>query len=88
VLLPSPRPGLRREVEQALEDRAARLVRIAVSTTGDRQRLGDAISGLDLREIAPVEVFLRRWRMDHSDEPPEVVLRAFQTLLAQAEGGA
>lgn len=87
VRLPRPEPGLRRQVEEALAGKAARLVKLVAHHTGDGAALGDVVVGTDLRALNPEDVFLRRWRRDHGDPPPPDLLAAFHELVEAAHGG-
>lgn len=87
IRLPRPMPGLRREVEAAVEGKAVRLVKIGTSTTGTGAALGDNERGEILRDLHPEEVFLRRWSRDHEEEPGVALLEAFHALLERVEGG-
>lgn len=80
VSLPAAEPRLRQRIEQALEGRLPRLVKLTVEHTGDRRALGD-VAAPALRELDPAEVFLRRWRRDHQGDPPAEVMEAFFELL-------
>jgi exonuclease SbcD len=81
ISLPRPEPSLRRDVEDLLRGKQARLVRIEVQYTGDGMSLGDASSGTSLRDLQPEEVFVRRYQRDHEDEPPQPLMAAFNELL-------
>jgi len=81
VALPRPEPSLRRDVEDALRGKQARLVKLEVQYTGDGLALGDATPGTSLRDLEPENVFLRRYRRDHEQEPPESLMAAFNELL-------
>ncbi len=83
VALPQPEPSLRRDIEDALVGKAARLVRVEVHYTGDDQTLSDAVPGASLKDLQPLDVFLRRYERDHSDPPPQPLVDAFETLLDQ-----
>lgn len=88
VLLTAPRPGLRQEIEKALEGKAARLATIRTHRVGTGEALAEADLGKDLRDLQPEEVFLRRWRRDHEGDPPAPLLAAFYALLSEAGGAA
>ena len=81
VALEGPEPGLRRAIEEALEGRAARLVRIHAEFTGDRAALADAHTGRSLQDLQPQEVFERRWRQQYDSDPPADVLASFHELV-------
>lgn len=83
VALEQPVPGLRRQIQDAMADRAARLVKLTVTFTGSGDALGDAVLVERLRDIMPEEVFVRRYQRDHDGEPPPALLASFHDLLAQ-----
>lgn len=87
VELPRPRADLKARVEEALEGRAARLVKLSVSHTGDGAALGDRAQGRDLKEISPDEVFRLLYQRQHQGDPPPDLLEAFHTLVEQAQQG-
>jgi exonuclease SbcD len=88
VRLDQPAPALRTQIEQALDGKRPRLVKIGVERAGDLQALGDAAAGVALADLAPRDVLVRRWRRDHEGEPPAALLAAFDALVAQVEEGA
>lgn len=81
VALDAPMPALRRLVEQALADRAARLVRLSVTRQGDGRSLAEAEGGRALGELGPDRVFRRKWARDHGGEPPAPVLACLHELI-------
>jgi exonuclease SbcD len=85
VRLDRPLPQLRGQIEQALEGRRPRLVKITVERAGDGAALADATPGVALADLAPREVLLRRWRRDHQGEPPAALLAAFDELVARVQ---
>ena len=84
VQLEQARAGVRREVEAALADRAARLVLLRVTYTGDGGALADHHGGASLHELRPEDVFERRWRQQYSADPPLAVLASFSELVDAA----
>lgn len=86
VRLDRPEPGLRRQVEEALAGRAARLVQLSAIHTGDGAALGDAVHAADLRQLTPEDVFLRRYHRDHVDPPPPELLACFGELVDAVAG--
>jgi DNA repair protein SbcD/Mre11 len=85
--LPAAEPGFRRQIDDALEGKAARLVRLSVDYTGDGRALAES-ARTDLREVTPEEVFKRLYAKLHEDPPPYDLLDAFQELVEQVEGAA
>ncbi len=86
VRLDRPEPGLRRQVEGALEGRPVRLLKIATTYPGTGARAPVAPPG-GLQEITPDEVFRLRYRQRHGGEPPPALLDAYHALLEQVQGG-
>lgn len=88
VSAPAPEPGLRRRLEEALEDRAARLVRLSVSgptAASEAPTLVDAAPHARLSDLEPREVFARCWQREHPAPPPVEVVEAFEALLAEVQ---
>jgi exonuclease SbcD len=85
VRLDRPLPALRGQIEQALDGKRPRLVKITVERAGDGAALGDATSGVALADLAPHDVLRRRWRRDHEGDPPAALLAAFDALVARVE---
>jgi exonuclease SbcD len=85
VRLDRPVPGLRDRIEQALDGKRPRLVKIGVVRAGDLAALGDAAPGVSLAELAPRDVVIRRWRRDHQGEPPPALLAALDALVARVQ---
>lgn len=83
VTIDHPEPSLRRLVEEALEPKAPRLIKLNVDARGDGPTLAEQRPCAALEELDPVEVFSRCYRRRHDGEPPEDVLRAFATLLGE-----
>lgn len=81
VLLSRPEPHLRQMVEQALDGKRPRLVKLSIEYTGDAAALADVNPGVNLRDMEPHEVFLRRYRRDHEDDPPAELVEAFHELV-------
>lgn len=84
VRLDGPAPGVRQQIEAALEGRAARLVRIVTTYTGTGDPLAaTTMPGETLSDLSPEEVFLRRWHRDHEDPPSDEILAAFHDIVDQ-----
>jgi exonuclease SbcD len=88
VRLERPEPGLRAQLDAALEGRAARLVSWRAAPTGSGAGLGDALPAAALADLDPIDVFRRRWASRHEGEPPAELLAAFDELLAEVRGEA
>jgi len=90
VSLPQFEPGLRRQIEQALEGRSPRLVKITVQYTGTGAPLAESGNGSveNLAELDPEEVFRRCYERQYKEAPPEEWLSEFRNLLERAQHGA
>jgi exonuclease SbcD len=86
VALERPEPKLRALVEEALDGKRPRLIRLGTETTGDGNALGDRIARQRLAELDPREVFVRLWQRDHAEPPSDAVLAGFDQLLAEVQG--
>ncbi|HJN73507.1 MAG TPA: exonuclease SbcCD subunit D C-terminal domain-containing protein [Myxococcota bacterium] len=81
VSLEQPEPTLRRRIEDAIEAKAVRLLRVRTAYTGS----GEALTSPEvLQDLEVEDVFLRMWAKDHSDPPPDTVIDAFRSLLDDA----
>ena len=85
VRLPTPEPGLRTRIEQAVAGRPVRLLRLGIEHTGTGDALADATPAAALESLGPTEVFARRFRALHEGDPPAALCDAFTALLDQVE---
>ena len=74
---------LRQEIEDALEGRNARLLRVSPDRKVEGPGLADD-STVSLSDLTPEAVFRRRWEKDHDSLPPEEMLAAFHELVEAA----
>jgi exonuclease SbcD len=81
VLLDQPEPSLRHRINACLEGKPVRLLRIATHYPGVDSALADSLPEIQLQELKPDEVFIRRYRQQHTAEPPAELLTAFHELL-------
>jgi len=86
VAADGPRPGLRRDVEEAIEGKGLRLVRIDRGEERPPALLASE-SLPDLETLHPEEVFVRCWSAAYGAAPPEPALGAFRDLLEGIECG-
>jgi exonuclease SbcD len=89
VLLDAPEPGLRAQVEAALEGKPVRLAKIeptrrVVTTAGAEP----ALSLDQLAQLQPDDIFRRLWQQRFGEDAPDDQLAAFTELLLPAEGDA
>ncbi|WP_027135150.1 exonuclease SbcCD subunit D C-terminal domain-containing protein [Geminicoccus roseus] len=89
VRLDGPEPDLRRRIEQALDGKPVRLVRVAREVAAAAPGGGQVVPA-ELAELAEIEVFQRMHAQEHGGHPPaEDLLQAFRQLLSDvrdAEG--
>jgi len=88
VELPRPEPALRRQVETALEGKAARLVKLTPRYTGVGQALAEVHPGPSLKERTPEDVFRARYARYYAGPPEPPLLEAFHLLLTQVQEDA
>jgi exonuclease SbcD len=86
VALDRPEPRLRTTIEAALEGKRPRLVQLRVELSGDGAALGDRVIAKRLAELDPRDVFAQLWARSHADPPSQVVIGAFERLLAEVQG--
>jgi exonuclease SbcD len=87
VLLDAPEPGLRAQVEAALEGKPVRLAKIeptrrVVTTAG----VEPALSLDQLAQLQPDDIFRRLWQQRFGEDAPDDQLAAFTELLLPADG--
>ncbi len=84
VLLDGPEPGLRAQVEAALEGKPVRLAKIEptrrVATTAG---IEPALSLDQLAQLQPDDIFRRLWQQRFGEDAPDDQLAAFAELLLQ-----
>jgi exonuclease SbcD len=85
VLLDKPEPGLRAELEEALKNKAARLVKITPHYSGAGATLADATPRANLHELKPEQVFIQRYQSQYDAEPETALLNAFHALMEGIE---
>lgn len=85
VVVPKPEPSLRRSIEQAVQGKSPRLVRIGVQLVGSGLPLADAYTSASLKQLQAEDVFRQCYFKTYRDEPLPYVLEAFHELLEQVE---
>ena len=89
VRLTQPEPGLRAEVEAALEGKAVRLARIETTyARPEGVETAPALSVDELNALAPADFFQRLYRHRFGEDAPPPLMGAFAELLATAPEGA
>ncbi len=82
-----PEPDLPRRIEEALERKEPRLIRLTVESTGHRKSLAETTTAIELQDLQPDQVFRRRYQREHSGEPPAELLDAFHLLVDEVAQG-
>lgn len=87
VRLDEPQPDLRNQIEEALQGKAVRLVRIGAEYAGKGSGDGgDNEEGLiELDQLSPQELFSRAWLDNYGSEVDEQTLSDFATLLQEVQ---
>ena len=88
VLLDEPIADLRARIEEACVGKRARLLRIAVQSTGSGNALADEVHQTRLSELRPEDVFVRRYQRDYEGDVPKELIDAFHELLRTVHEGA
>jgi exonuclease SbcD len=87
VLLDGPEPGLRAQVEAALEGKPVRLAKIEPTRRVVTAPGVDASLTLDqLARLQPDDIFRRLWQQRFGEDAPDDQLAAFAELLLQGDG--
>ncbi len=87
VRLDAPEPGLQKRVQDALEGRSPRLVKLTRDRTGTGAALGDGLVEA-LSDTSPEKVFIERWKQEYKDQPDQASLDCFNELLVGLEVNA
>ncbi|HBP20414.1 MAG TPA: exonuclease sbcCD subunit D [Planctomycetes bacterium] len=87
VQVEGPAPGLRRHVEEALDHKRPRLVKLEVRRSAKAESLPERHAGTHLGDLDPRDVFQRCYARQHEDEQaPAELLSAFEELLSEVRG--
>ncbi len=87
VLLDKPEPALRAVIEEALQGKGVRLLKISVRYAGDGGPLGEGPLGPELGELREEEVFRELYRSRYNGEPPSDLRDKFLELLDEVRRG-
>jgi exonuclease SbcD len=87
VLLDKPEPSLRHKIEQVLEHKAVRLVKIETSYPSSNHDQGQHVLLEDVSKLQPEDIFLRMYQQRYQNEPDSQLLTAFRDLLASESQG-
>lgn len=80
VALDSPKPSLRKTVEDALDGKGVRLVRLNTVLSGQSGALGEVSDATGLGELRPDQVFELAWKRRYSTPPDDAVRARFAQL--------
>lgn len=84
VLLDKPEPSLRSKIEQVLDGKGVRLVKIESHYKHQEQQQTPAFLSLeDVQRIQPDDVFMRLYQQKYGNEPDTALLTLFRDLLSQ-----
>jgi exonuclease SbcD len=87
VLLDGPEPGLRAQVEAALEGKPVRLAKIEPTRrVQTAPGIEPALSLDQLAQLQPDDIFRRLWQQRYGDDAPDEQLAAFAELLLPLDG--
>lgn len=84
VRLEQPDPDLRRRVDEALEDKAVRLLKLTRERLGPGGSLADTGPPQELGDLDPLEIFQRCYQQSYPGEVPVELQSAFLELLEEA----
>ena len=87
VRLDEPQPDLRNQIENALQNKAVRLVRISTEYAGKSGEDGgnDDAGLIELDQLSPQELFSRAWQDHYGTAVDEQTLTDFATLLQEVQ---
>jgi exonuclease SbcD len=85
VLLDSAKVRLRQDVEDAIEDKNVRLLRIDARFEAQDRASGPAHLDRDLEAISPEDVFVAAYKRQRQNEPPADLVAMFHELLEEVE---
>lgn len=81
VQVTAPEPTLIRQIEEALVDKGARLVRVTRHGASVARSLGDVLGAVHLRDLTPEQVFFELHQREHKNPPADELLAALAELL-------
>ncbi|MGR9115989.1 MAG: exonuclease SbcCD subunit D C-terminal domain-containing protein [Gammaproteobacteria bacterium] len=81
ILLDKPEPGLRQGIEEAVKDKAVRLIKISTRYTGSGSSLADIEAQERLEDLDEEQVFQRCYQQMHGVNAPPALIELFHQLL-------
>ncbi|MDZ3990652.1 hypothetical protein PspTeo4_02992 [Pseudomonas sp. Teo4] len=85
VRLDEPQPDLRQQLEQALQGKAVRLVRISAEYAGRGEQQDDDQAFIELAQMTPQDLFSRAWEQAYGNPVDEQALSDFALLLQDVQ---
>lgn len=83
VLLEEPRPSLRREVQEALENKLAVLASLKVESPNKKSRSN--APQRELQELKPADILKLMWSAEYEGEPTAELMAAYAELVEEAQ---
>lgn len=87
VEVTAPVPGLIKVLEDALQGKGVRLVRVVRHGRSHAPSLGESLGATSLHDLTPEQVFRERYRREFKDDPGPHLLDAFAELVDLAHRG-
>jgi len=88
VCVDGPVPGMRQRIEQALEGKHARLLKISLEREEKEHRpLTTALPSVTLESMQPEAVFLRCYKHQRNGDPPQQLISLFNELYESVSRG-
>ncbi|MBF0193972.1 MAG: exonuclease SbcCD subunit D [Magnetococcales bacterium] len=81
IQLTGPEPGLRSQIDKALESKAVRLAGIQALTMGQENSLGDITQAQSLDAIKPETVFNKLFEEKYQQKPEPELTKAFDEIM-------
>lgn len=87
VLLDKPEPALRHKIEQVLDNKSVRLVKIETSYPTQNESNTNNFLLEDVSKLQPEAIFLNMYQQRYQNQPETVLLAAFRDLLVTESQG-
>ncbi len=87
IRLTQPQPQLAQLIEQQLDDKAVRLLRIHPYYQGKQQSLAQVQAELNLEDLKPEQVFEHCYQQQYDQFPSEALHKTFLQLLSECQQG-
>jgi len=84
ILLDEPRPGLRHQVDKALENKNIRLAKIDVKYPAKTSSAVEEGTGQDLTALGPEQIFERAYQQRFQSPPSPAIAKLFQQAMEEA----